>query len=764
MEGPMTTGKAFEPSRLTRLQKGAAALLVSLLTFVGISAAPTAAAFTDSGSARLSPVTAATVDIAFEDGGREHTVELDASALGPGDSVTGRLRIFNSGSVDTDLSMSTDAVPDANGEPSLADHLLLTVASDGHVLSSGPLLSASFDDGAVMLPAGGSATQGWIELTVTVTLDVDAPVTVAGLDAPFELLFSSSRATFRVSGSVTSTVSSVDTVTFPIASISVGAQHSLVIDDQGGVWAWGYNGRGQLGDGSQVNRFAPVRVAISERVEMVSAGVDTSMALTASGRVLTWGNGDVTGDFSGQDRLTPTEVSGSWSQPVAVATGGFFFLVLDEDGALWSWGNNGGGRLGQKGSSSGKTPTPGRVTAQSLDTARVTGMHASRFAGMAFTSDGKVIGWGDYHNKDTGRTITGLPSVPVREVALSYDARVALLDDGRVFTSSGSGGFVPTSLANITTISSSVAGTTSEMAFIATDGAGVWAWGSNALGQLGLGSGISSVSEPTGVDLSGWGNSPIHSVDLGWQHSVIVSTAGMYSSVGTGTHGELGLGTTTFRATFVGSEAVEGWPGTVPPPVTRASRPPLLSLRGAEENEEPVQHDDSLTPDVPDAAEPEAAEPEAAKPEAAEPEAAEPEAAEPEAEGESQGGNPEEDGHASEDSQSAPETGGDATPPTDVEDDHPLDSDAADALRDLVMRAADDPDVRDLLVRMLEAARRADAAEAASAAEELAHRLDDEGRRLLDIIVVVTSASDGATEAERMLVWLDREEPFSDAP
>lgn len=744
----MTSWKASPPSRLTWLHKGGAALLVSMLTVTGLASTPTAAAFADSGSSQLAPVTAATVDIAFEDGGREHALEFDTSALGPGDSVAGVLRVFNSGSVDTGLSMSTRAQNETDGGSSLAAHLRLTVASDGRVLSSGPLLSASFDEGAVMLPAGGSAAEGGVELTITVTLEADAPVAVAGLDAAFELLFTSARATFHVSGAVTSTVSSVDTVTFPIASISVGAQHSLVIDDQGGLWAWGYNGRGQLGDGSQVNRFAPVRVAISERVEMVSAGVDTSMALTASGRVLTWGNGDVTGDFSGQDRLTPTEVSGSWSQPVAVATGGFFFLVLDEDGALWSWGNNGGGRLGQKGSSSGKTPTPGRVTAQSLDTARVTGMHASRFAGMAFTSDGKVIGWGDYHNKDTGRTITGLPSVPVREVALSYDARVALLDDGRVFTSSGSGGFVPTSLANITTISSSVAGTTSEMAFIATDGAGVWAWGSNALGQLGLGSGITSVSEPTGVDLSGWGSSPIQSVDLGWQHSVIVSTAGMYSSVGTGTHGELGLETTTFRATFVGSEAVEGWPGTVPPPVTRASRPSVPSLPETGQNEV-VQDDDALDAVVPDVEAPEAEAPEVEAPDVEAPEA--------EAPGAEDGshGDGSAEGDSGEGDESRPESEDEVTPPTDGDSDGALDRDAAEAVRELAVLVAGDPDAQDLLVRMLEAARRADDAEAARAAIDLAHRLDDDGRRLLDVITAVISAPDGSADAERMLELLE---------
>ncbi|RZI93915.1 MAG: hypothetical protein EOO67_05685, partial [Microbacterium sp.] len=221
----MTSWKVFSPSRLTWLHKGGAALLASLLTFAGIAASPTAAAFVDSGTTRMSPVTAATVDIAFDDGGREHALELDARALGPGDSVTGTVRVFNSGSVDTGLSMSTPTLV-GEDDPSLVDHLHLTVASDGLVLTSGPLPSASFDDGTLTLPAGGSAAEGWVELTITVTLDADAPIEVAGLDADFELPFSSSRSSFRVSGTATSAVSSVSSVTFPIAAVSVGARHT----------------------------------------------------------------------------------------------------------------------------------------------------------------------------------------------------------------------------------------------------------------------------------------------------------------------------------------------------------------------------------------------------------------------------------------------------------------------------------------------------------------------------------------------------------
>ncbi len=734
----MTTWQAFAPSRITRLHKTGAAILTSVLTLVGISTTPTAAAFVDSGAARIDSVTAATVDIAFDDGGREHELTLDTSALHPGDAVSGTLRVYNSGSVDTSLSMATPKLSTDDGDgASLAEHLHLTVEADGAVVTSAPLLSASFDEGAVILPAGGSPTEGARQLTVTVALDAEAPVSVAGKDLGFELLFASSRSTFRVTGTVASAISSVAPVTFPVAMISVGAQHTLVIDGQGGVWAWGHNNRGQLGDGSRLDRFTPVRVAISEKVVAVSAGVDTSIAVTASGRVLTWGNGDVTGGFIGEDQLTPSEVAGPWSRPVAAATGGYFFLIVDEDGALWSWGNNGDGRLGRMGIGSGDISTPGRVTAQSLDTAHVRGIHASRYAAMAFTDDGTVVGWGTRLHSATGRTFAGLPSAPVREVALSYDTWLVLLQDGRVFTSTRDADFEPTSLAGIITISSSVAGTAAEMAFIATDGVDVWAWGSNRNGQLGLGPDTVSVAEPTAVDLSAWGSDSVQSADLGWQHSMIFSADGTFSSVGTGHQGELGSGEVTFRSFFAGSESVKAWPGTVPPPVVRDPLPPVPEV----DTDEPVADSGVPGPEGPDADE-------------------DPHDSEPGEEGPGAGEEDLEPGEVTH----TPDTGDDATRPDDVDDSDALDASLTEALRSLAVLLHDDSDARALLTQMLEATYRGDHLESDAAAQELAHRLDEEGRRLLEPIITALQEPEGADDAGRMLDWLAREESQGATP
>ncbi len=56
--------------------------------------------------------------------------------------------------------------------------------------------------------------------------------------------------------------------------------------------AWGYNAFGQLGNGSATGSDTPVRVHLPPRatVVAVSAGGGFSLALTAAGRILTWGH------------------------------------------------------------------------------------------------------------------------------------------------------------------------------------------------------------------------------------------------------------------------------------------------------------------------------------------------------------------------------------------------------------------------------------------------------------------------------------------
>src|SRR3954469_6148820 len=72
-------------------------------------------------------------------------------------------------------------------------------------------------------------------------------------------------------------------------SIAAGRAHSIMATPDGRVMAWGAGTRGQLGDGTLVNRPAPTQLAGLDNVVEVSAGAAHTVALTTTGNVYAWG-------------------------------------------------------------------------------------------------------------------------------------------------------------------------------------------------------------------------------------------------------------------------------------------------------------------------------------------------------------------------------------------------------------------------------------------------------------------------------------------
>lgn len=124
-----------------------------------------------------------------------------------------------------------------------------------------------------------------------------------------------------------------------VQDIAAGSYHSLALHSDGTVSAWGYNQKGQLGDGTRTDRLTPVPVSGLSNVVAISAGWEHSLALASDGTVWAWGYGGY-GQLGNGDTIevtTPTRVNGL-VDVVAIAAGGWYSLALKSDGTVWKWG------------------------------------------------------------------------------------------------------------------------------------------------------------------------------------------------------------------------------------------------------------------------------------------------------------------------------------------------------------------------------------------------------------------------------------------
>lgn len=72
-------------------------------------------------------------------------------------------------------------------------------------------------------------------------------------------------------------------------AIGVGLEHCLAVGKDGGVWAWGGNKYGQLGEGTFQSRQTPVPVGALSGVTAITGGLYHSLAVTREGIVWAWG-------------------------------------------------------------------------------------------------------------------------------------------------------------------------------------------------------------------------------------------------------------------------------------------------------------------------------------------------------------------------------------------------------------------------------------------------------------------------------------------
>ena len=206
----------------------------------------------------------------------------------------------------------------------------------------------------------------------------------------------------------------VSTLASGVVAVAAGDGHTCALTAGGALKCWGHNNHGQLGDGSYTNRSTPVPVrSLASRVVAVAVGGEHTCALTVEGAVKCWGANRYgqLGDGTTTDRLTPVPVGTLASGVVAVAAGWAHTCAVMAGGAVQCWGMNYNGELGDGSRIQRLTPVPVNGSEGGFVAVAANSGHT-----CAVTADGAVWCWGgnDFGDLGDGSRITRLTPVLVR--------------------------------------------------------------------------------------------------------------------------------------------------------------------------------------------------------------------------------------------------------------------------------------------------------------------------------------------------------------
>jgi alpha-tubulin suppressor-like RCC1 family protein len=302
--------------------------------------------------------------------------------------------------------------------------------------------------------------------------------------------------------SASATASAVRRADFVVTGALSASSSSHAVKGDGSVWSWGSNNAGQLGDGTNLPRAAPVVVSGLTGVVAIAAGLDHTLAVKADGTVWSWGsNGNYRlGDTSG-GRTSPAQTPGV-AAIINVAAGEFHSLALRADGTVWTWGGNSVGQLGDG-------TTTDRATATMISgLSGVTRIGAGRDFSFAIESDGatggRVWAWG---NNAFGQLGDGSRVTRVRPVQVHGIANATAIVGGQDFA-------------------------------VAIDGIGsVWSWGHNHLGQLGDRTTVDRLAPVAVAPLTG-----AYAVSAGVNFAIAATNDGYFWTWGNNSYGQLGTG------------------------------------------------------------------------------------------------------------------------------------------------------------------------------------------------------------------------------
>ncbi|XP_037101637.1 RCC1 and BTB domain-containing protein 1-like [Syngnathus acus] len=189
----------------------------------------------------------------------------------------------------------------------------------------------------------------------------------------------------------------VDVQNKKVKEVACGAHHSMVLTQDGEVFAWGFNNFGQARSGSLAVQPFPVKVGGSlqgKTVIGITCGQSSSMALLDNGEIHGWGNNSngQLGVGNNRHELMPCRLSALQESCIKQVVSGYdHSLAVTDKGLLYSWGANTFGQLGIGDKNNCFSPV--QVMADEERFVEVAACHSTNTS-AAKTQSGRVYMWG----------------------------------------------------------------------------------------------------------------------------------------------------------------------------------------------------------------------------------------------------------------------------------------------------------------------------------------------------------------------------------
>jgi alpha-tubulin suppressor-like RCC1 family protein len=177
-----------------------------------------------------------------------------------------------------------------------------------------------------------------------------------------------------------------------MVSVSVGSHHSAIKTD-GTLWSWGCNFLGQLGTNNITSYSTPTQEHCGgTNWCMVSSGGSHTSAIKTDGTLWSWGvnNNGRLGTNNTTSYSTPTQEHCGGTNWCMVSSDLVHTSAIKTDGTLWGWGGNGFGRLGTNNQTNQSSPTQEACGGTTWCMVSASGSQTS-----GIKTDGTLWSWGN---------------------------------------------------------------------------------------------------------------------------------------------------------------------------------------------------------------------------------------------------------------------------------------------------------------------------------------------------------------------------------